>query len=143
MARFISVPTFDIYDEDTGMWAEPEDWWLQGDLTYQSDLIGEYGEKVFVRVPEGYHTDLASIPRIARLLFVKNGRHRAPSVIHDYLCRLKLAFPRRLADRIFLEAMKVAGVRKRIAYPMYWAVRINTERLILIGKARKMSKRNA
>lgn len=137
MALFIKVPTFDIYDEETGEWAEPENWWLDGELVYQSDLPGEDGKPVLVRVPDKYPTDLASIPRIFRLLFAKNGRHRPAAVPHDYLCRLKMEFPRRLADRIFLEAMKVVGVKRWKRYPMYWAVRANTERMILMGKARK------
>jgi len=136
-ARFISVPTFDIYDEDTGMWADTENWWLEGDLVYQSELLGEDGNPIKVTVPDGYQTDLASIPRIFRMLFVKNGKHRPAAVPHDYLCRLGLEFPRRVADKIFLEAMKVCGVSRWQRYPMYWAVRTNTERLILIGKARK------
>ena len=40
-ARFIKVPTFDIYDEETDTWADPEDWWLEGELIYQSKKIGE------------------------------------------------------------------------------------------------------
>jgi hypothetical protein len=138
MAMFLKVPTFDIYDEDTGAWADPENWWLEGELVYQSDLLGEDGKPLKVVVPDKYTTDLASIPRIFRLLFAKNGRHRPAAVPHDFLCRLGMEFPRRLADRIFLEAMKVVGVKRWKRYPMYWAVRANTERLILIGKARKI-----
>ena len=136
MARFIEVPSFDIYDENTGQWADPEDWWLDGELIYQSDLIGEDNEPVLVTVPDRYPTDLSSIPRIFRLLFIKNGRHRPAAVPHDYLCRLKFEFPRRLADRIFLEAMKVVGVSRWKRYPMYWAVRSQTEYLILRKRAR-------
>ena len=137
MAYFVKVPTFDIYDEATGQWADPEDWWLDGELIYQSDLLGEDGKPVLVTVPDRYVTDLSSIPRIFRLIFIKNGRHRPAAVPHDYLCRLKLAFPRRLADKIFLEAMKEVGVSAWKRYPMYLAVRANTERMILMGDARK------
>ena len=140
MPLFIKVPTFDIYDEETGTWADPENWWLEGELIYQSDLIGEDGEPVLVTVPDKSPTDLASIPRIFRLLFAKNGRHRPAAVPHDHLCKLGLDFPRRLADRIFMEAMKLVGVKRWKRYPMYWAVRINTERMILMGTARKMRK---
>lgn len=152
VARFISVPTFDIYDEDTGFWAEPEQWWLEGEMIYQSALLGEDGKPVLVKVPDNYPTDLASIPRFPpffRTLFIKNGKHRPAAVLHDFLCRMSYvgdyadpmdAFPRRLADRIFLEAMEVVGVKRWQRYPMYWAVRTNTERLILMGKARKMRK---
>ena len=140
MARFARVPTFDIYDEETDTWAEPEHWWTDGELVYESDLLDEKGEKLVVVVPDRYETDLASIPRfppLLRMLFIKNGRHRIAAVPHDYLCGLGLAFPRRLADRVFLEAMKVRGVKRMRRRLMYWAVRTNTERLILIKKARK------
>lgn len=147
MAKFIKVPTFDIYDEELGIWAQPEEWWLEGEMIYQSDLLGEDGKPVLVEIPDRYNTDLASIPRMFRRVFIKNGLHRPCAVPHDFLCRNsyvkdyrdpKEAFPRRLADKIFLESMKLVGVKRRIRYPMYWAVRANTERLILMGKARKM-----
>ena len=143
MAAFLKFPTFDIYDEATGLWADPDQWWLDGELVYWSDLLGEDGKRVLVRVPDKYPTDLASIPRfppLLRTLFLKNGRHRPAAVPHDFLCRLGLEFPRRLADKIFLEAMELVGVSRWQRYPMYWAVRANTERLILLGKARKMGR---
>lgn len=141
MPAFLKLPTFDLYDEATGEWAEPENWWLEGELVYQSDLLGEDGKPVLVTVPHRFPTDFASIPRfppLLRSLAVKNGKHRPAAVVHDFLCRLGLDFPRRLADKIFLEAMKLVGVKRWKRYPMYWAVRANTERLILKGKARKM-----
>ena len=143
MPLFIKFPTFDIFDEETGKWADPEQWWLEGELVYQSDLIGEDGEPVLVKVPDRFKTDLASIPRfppLLRSMLLKNGRHRPAAVPHDFLCRLGLDFPRRLADKIFLEAMKFVGVKRWHRYSMYWAVRANTERLILMGKARKTRK---
>ena len=143
MAEFVEVPSFDIYDEDTGQWAEPENWWLDGRMIYQSDLIGEDGFPVRVVVPDRTSTDLASIPRFPPLLrhiFLKNGKHRPAAVPHDWLCRLGLEFPRRLADRVFLEAMILVGVGRIKRRLMYWAVRANTERMILIGKARKTRK---
>jgi len=138
MAKFIKIPTFDIFDEETGEWAEPDNWWLDGKLIYQSDLIGKNGKPVLVVVPDRFETDLASIPKFPpglRTLFIRNGKHRIAAVPHDYLCRLGMKFPRRLADRIFLEAMELRGVGKVKRYLMYWAVRANTERMILIGKA--------
>ena len=143
MAKFIKVPTFDIYDEETGRWADPEDWWLNGEMVYQSDLLGEDGEPVLVVVPHRYETDLSSIPRfppLARTIIIKNGRHRPAAVPHDFLCRLGLGFPRPLADKIFREAMEVVGVKRWKRSMMYFFVRANTERLILMGKARRMKR---
>ena len=130
IAHFIKIPPLNIVDE-------PEKWTLADECIYQSALLDAGGAPIRVVVPEGFETDLASIPRIARVFIVKNGLHRAAAIVHDYLCRLGLLFSRVQADRIFLEAMKVCGVplvRRRL---MFWAVSINTARLRLIGKARK------
>ena len=123
MAKFINIPPLDIGDK--------EQWILHEDCVYQSDLW-----KPVITVPEGFVTDLASIPRVFRLLFPKNGHHRAAAIVHDYLCRLKLDFSRVLADKIFHEAMKLQGVPWHRRWPMYAAVRLNTARMKLTGKAR-------
>lgn len=139
--KFIKVPSFDIYDEDHERWSEADRWWLDGELVYQSALEGEDGQHVLVTVPDRFETDLASIPHFPpflRTVFEDNGKHRPAAVVHDYLCGLGLAFPRVLADKIFYEAMKLVGVKRWQRRLMYMAVRINTERLILFGKARRM-----
>ena len=121
MPKFIEVPSFDIYDKRTGMWAGKEQWWLNGECIYQSDL--PVGDPCKIVVPDKFETDLASIPRIARLIIPKNDRHRAPAVVHDYLCRLD-DFSRKLADKIFLEAMALVTVGRTRRRLMYWAVRL-------------------
>lgn len=121
MAKFLKVPTFDIYDEETGEWAKPDEWWTNGVLVYETDLMESY-----VTVPHWFLTDLASIPKFPpglRTIFIRNGNHRIAAVIHDFLCRKK-NFPRKLADQIFLEAMRLRGVGKLKSRLMYWAVRI-------------------
>ena len=137
MARFIQVPTFDIYDEEIGQWAPPDEWWTDGQLIYQSDILDKDGEPILVTVHDRFLTDLASIPKFPpglRTLFIRNGKHRIAAVVHDYLCRRK-SFPRVLADKIFLEAMALREVGKIKRTLMYWAVRANTAILKLIGKA--------
>ena len=125
MAKFIKVPTFDIFDEETGLWAPKEKWWLEGECIYQSDIKHTESDNagILVTVPDRFETDLASIPRLARLLIPKNDRHRAPAVVHDYLCRLD-DFSRKTADKIFLEAMALVGVKRVRRRAMYLAVRI-------------------
>lgn len=123
MAKFIEIPPLNIGEK-------PEEWVLTGNCIYESDLWPE-----LIIVPEGFITDLASIPRIFRFLIIKNGRHRAAAIVHDYLCRLGMLFDRVLADKIFLEAMKLKKVPKLRRWAMYAAVRSNTARLKLIGKA--------
>ena len=129
MPRFINIPPLDIGDK-------PEEWILTEDCIYQSDLLGDDGNPVKVVVPTWFPTDLASIPRLFRFLFIKNGRHRAAAILHDYLCRLELDFSRVTADKIFLEAMKLQKVPRLRRRLMYWAVRMNTSRLKLMRKAR-------
>ena len=125
MAKFINIPPLDIG-------AKPEEWVLTEPCIYESDIW-----QPKITVPTGFVTDLASIPRIFRLLIApKNGRHRAPAIVHDYLCRLKLDFSRVKADKIFREAMKLQGVPKMRRWLMYSAVKLNTSRMKLIGKAR-------
>ncbi len=138
MPKFIKIPTFDIYDEETDEWVGADQWWTDGKLIYQSDLIGLDGKPVLVIVPDRFKTDLASIPKFPpglRTLLIRNGKHRIAAVPHDYLCRLGKKFPRRLADAIFLEAMKLRGVGRIKRRLMWFAVRANTERLILMRKA--------
>ena len=118
MPEFIKFPLLDIYDEETGLWADPENWWTEGELIYQSDL---YLPQIIV--PDGFPTDLSSIPRVARFLIIKNGRHRPAAIVHDYLCREDILPDRVLADKIFLEAMELVGVPKLRRYAMYAAVR--------------------
>lgn len=58
-----------------------------------------------VEVPEGFVTDLASIPRILWPILPKDGDYAQPAVIHDYMywCQQK---PKRTADRVFQLGMK-------------------------------------
>jgi len=138
MAEFVKIPLFDIYDEETKQWAGPENWWIEGEMIFQSDIPDEEGNPYRITVPDRFPTDLSSIPRFPpflRTIFIKNGKHRIAAVPHDYLCRLGKEFPRRVADRVFLEAMVLRGVGRIKRRLMYWAVRTNTERLILIRKA--------
>jgi len=92
---------------------------LVGDYVYQ---IEEYS----IRVPKGFVTDYASIPRIFRPIVLPYGKHSGASVVHDYLyskgCDLDIE--RKKADKIFLEILKEEGVNPILARLMYIAVRI-------------------
>ncbi len=62
-------------------------------------------------------------------------KSRRAAVIHDYLARKAPDKKTRiLADKIFLEAMKVEGVQRWRRYMMYRAVRIGTWWLYRKGK---------
>jgi hypothetical protein len=84
-------------------------WYLQ---------IGDYP----LEVPEGFITDLASVPRILWALFPRWGKHGFGAVIHDWLY-VSGEVSRAEADWIFNEMMKHYNVRRLQRYMMYWAVR--------------------
>ena len=72
-----------------------------------------------IRVPAGFETDLASVPRLIRGVVSKIDGIEA-SVIHDYLYSLKE--DRQFADTVFLHLLRDAvPLWKR--YSMYYAVR--------------------
>lgn len=89
-------------------------WRLTEPLTYYSDGFG------MVVVPEGFESDLASVPRFAYYALFGNTAHKA-AVVHDWL--LEEGYPREDADREFLAAMRATGVPPWRRWPMYWAVR--------------------
>lgn len=69
-------------------------------------------------IPEGVDTDFASIPRAFRRVLSRTGKHDKAAVLHDYLCEYKIV-PRKMADKLFLEAMKslkVNWLKRKIMY---------------------------
>ena len=119
MAAFLRLPTLHIGDK--------YQWETEGQLIYESDLCVP-----LIVVPDGFKTDLASIPRwVPELLVQRNGRHRKAAIVHDFMCRTWMLDARPLADRIFLEAMAVDGVPRWRRYIMYAAVRAMTAFLLL------------
>jgi hypothetical protein len=76
---------------------------------------------VTVEVPLGFVTDFASIPSFFHFIVQPFGRHAPAAVLHDYLYAIGQHKARRLADRLFLNAMKDAGVpalRRSLMYRM-------------------------
>ena len=93
------------------------------------ELVDDYVyqiENYVIKVPQGFITDYASIPRIFRPIVLPYGKHSGASVVHDYLyskgCNLNIE--RKKADKIFLEILKEEGVNPILARLMYIAVRI-------------------
>ena len=71
-----------------------------------------------VEVPEGFVTDLTSIPRVFWLVLRPEGRHAYAAVVHDYLYWTQLR-SREEADQILnfaLEDSKVNGVMRWVIY---------------------------
>lgn len=109
-------------------------WKLLEEFDY---YIGDVDSARSVRVPAGFVTDFASIPKILWNILPPWGKYGKAAVIHDYMYTAhKVSFEdetgnvslvdieRKQADDVFLEAMKVLGVGVVTRYAMYYAVRV-------------------
>ena len=78
-------------------------------------------------VPCGFISDFASIPRVFWPLVGHPADHkwREQSVLHDYLCRSGI-IPRKLADQIWYDTLRDAGMGYIMAQTLYLAVRIGS-----------------
>ena len=80
-----------------------------------------------IRVPVGFISDLASVPRLFQGIIPRFGKYNMGTVVHDWLFidgKIEgRPVTRKTADRIFLAVMEASGCgwRKR---PMYFAVRM-------------------
>ena len=93
-------------------------WLLLSPLRYESDILGP------IKVPLGFMTDFASVPRVPIAYMLFGDRAHRESVIHDYLYRTD-SVPQATysqANNVFLEAMKVRGKGYFVRYAMYWGV---------------------
>ena len=105
----------------------PDKWKLTGRFSYRTLVTGK---PLTITVPKGFENDLASIPRPLMWLFPVNGKHRWASVVHDWLYSKKgilgdaQQFTRKECDLIFLEGMKIMGVRWWKRSSMYRGVRV-------------------
>lgn len=87
-------------------------------LEYYSMIVG-----MWIKVPKGERTDFASVPWYVRWIIPKVGKYNLATIIHDYLYQ-HAKFNKKIADRVFREAMKVLGVGRVRRNLMYAAVRI-------------------
>ena len=121
---------------------------LEEDYVYQWGI--HLGREHRLTVPEGFSTDIATIPWYLRSSgFGPDGLHRAAAVLHDFLYYHKGKIPntkvggsyevltgagptwkkslstwsRKQVDKLFLQVMKEAGVKWYKRKTMYWAVR--------------------
>ena len=89
------------------------------------------GPVVDIKVPIGFVTDFASIPRFARIIIPKLGKQNKAAVLHDYLYQhhqltikgLRLTVSRKEADITFLDSMEALGVAKWKRLIMFICVR--------------------
>ena len=85
--------------------------------------VGTYPSKEIIKVPIGFRTDFASIPRIFWFIISPIDKHGKAAVIHDY-CYAEALYSKKRCDEIFLEAMTVLGVNDTKKYIMYYTLRI-------------------
>ena len=100
--------------------ADGKTWYLRDEFGYD---VGREGSDNRIDVPVGFLTDFASVPRPLWWLFPRWGRYGNAAVLHDFLY-CDQTRPRRAADRIFLEAMNVLGVRWLTRSTLFTAVRL-------------------
>ena len=106
-----------------------KNWELTRAFTFR---IGSKYSNQYIRVPQGFVTDFASIPKCLIWLLPDWAKFNKAPVLHDYLYRNKVIMgeiiTRKQADDIFLEAMLInwRGYPKRffVANVEYYAVRI-------------------
>lgn len=113
-----------------GRWEDDDERFvILKDLVYQSDLLG-----ATIRVPAGFVTDFASVPRVPVAYWLFGDRAHHESVVHDFLYQThevkttvsgvpgRFEVTRGTADKVFLEAMRSRGKSKFVQYGMYWGV---------------------
>ena len=97
-------------------------WEVCGDHIRTVPPILDGAPKMQVTLPNGYITDLDSVPRIPLFYTWLKNRTAAAAVWHDYFYRS--GYPRKWADAQFLADMNAEGVKKRYRVPIYWGVRL-------------------
>lgn len=106
--------------------SNPNEWTLERELAYEAnhDLF---------KIPAGFCTDLASVPRLFWSILPPWGRYAKAAVLHDWLYVVQppiqrgfgyRTISRKEADGIFLQAMRKAGVDFVTRWTMYHAVRL-------------------
>lgn len=101
---------------------DDELWIVEHEIQYMSEIGG------LITIPEGYITDLASVPKPLWPILPPFGRHSGPAIVHDWIYGLRGQFTypaktRKECDQIFREAMLVKRVHAWKRNAMYWGVR--------------------
>ena len=80
------------------------------------------GEKI--TIPEGFKTDLSSVPRILWGVLPPFGSFLLASLVHDYLYTLDQTRGRKFADKEMLIVSNKINKNKIDNYLRYWGVRV-------------------
>ena len=93
-------------------------WQLEEPLKYSSRLLN-----LIVEAPMGFKTDFSSVPRVPIAYTFFGDRAHRESVIHDWLYSTG-SVSRRMADKVFLEAMKARKKPWWTRWSMFAGVRL-------------------
>ena len=93
-------------------------WMVMAPFTYQSDVLGRE-----ITVPDGFLTDLASIPRVPFFYRELEQLADLPGVVHDYIYSCGCA-SRDQADLLLKEACLLIGLSAWKAWAIYYGVRV-------------------
>ncbi len=87
--------------------------------------LDEYKGKLFIEVPLGFKTDFGSVPQLFQSLISPVGKPTKAYALHDYLCELAQEgnLKRKVADDVFLLALRILGVGKIQRIVIYAGVR--------------------
>lgn len=100
--------------------ADGRTWVLMEPFSYD---VGSEGSGDTVNVPVKFMTDFASVPRLLWIVFPQWGKYGNAAVIHDWGYWSKER-SKQQTDLIFLEGMKVLGVRPFTRTVLYLAVHL-------------------
>lgn len=83
-----------------------------------------------IEIPEGFETDLASVPKILWSFCPPFGKYTSAAILHDFMYSEYCTDPiisREVADKLFLLIMDKHGVSGGLRKAMYRAVRLAGE----------------
>ena len=126
-----------IGDPYTPLSPDPDgrSWETTQPLAYRiEDPVIPFAEQV-VRVPAGFRTDFASVPRALWSVVPPWGRYGPAAIVHDWLYATHET-SRPLADSVFLEAMTSLRVAWWRRWAMWGAVRLFGRRAFKTGPKR-------
>ena len=80
-------------------------------------------KNLIIVIPQGFKTDLASVPRLPLLWLLAGGTGASAAVVHDYLYG-RAVVSRPIADDVFFEIMEETRLPLWRCWLMFAAVRI-------------------
>ncbi len=122
---FNSHRSVEITGELDALWDRAEqDWVLHEPMRF----VWRVGMEIRFdfTVPADFHTDLSSIPRLARSIIPQVGPQNRPAVGHDYVCRGHVPGMSWFeGDLMFLDAMELDEVSTLRRWVMFGGVELN------------------